>query len=81
MENNRVKISNLECIKVLFVTFMAILVPSLIIGGIITWLTPLSMVISTTIGVLCTIAIIFLLGFHKPATTNDFVDDEDEDDD
>ena len=81
MEKQGETISFLECIRVLFITLMDILIPSAIIGGLIYWLAPLNLILSGAIGIGCTVALIFLLGFHKPATENEFSDNDDEDDD
>lgn len=75
------KMSFLECMKVLIITGVAILAPALIIGGVITLFTPLNIFIGSLIGLLCVIVLIFALGLHKPATANEFVGDEDEDED
>jgi len=75
------KISFLECVKVLFITAIAILTPSLVIGGLINLFTPLNIFVGSFIGLLCVIALIFGLGLHKPATANEFDGDEDEDED
>lgn len=74
-------LSFLECVKVLVITLIAILTPSLLIGYVIKLVTNLNIFIGTGIGVAGVLLIGYALGLHKPASENEYDEDEDEDDD
>lgn len=75
------ELSFLECVKVIFITLIGILAPSLLIGYIIKLITSLNLLIGTGVGVVIVLIVGYLLGFHKPATANEYNENDEEDDD
>lgn len=79
-ETNK-EISLLESIKVIFITLVAMLIPSVLVGFLLQFIFSLNVIVGSVIGFIVVIILIFALGLHKPATANEYNEDEDEDDD
>lgn len=81
MKKNNEELSFLECVKVLIISFVGISVPSLLIGYVLQLITKLNLITGTIVGVVIVLLIGFALGFHKPASANEYNEDDDDDDD
>lgn len=82
MENKSKKdIKFLEGFKIIFVTLVAIAVPTVIIGLLIDYLLNTPLVLGCAIGLIATIILIISLGLHKSASENENTSDDDDDDD
>lgn len=75
------EISFLESVKVIFITLVAMLIPSVAVGFLLQFICKLNIVVGSVIGFIVVIILIFALGLHKPATANEYNEDDDEDDD
>lgn len=78
---NDKELSFLECAKVIFITLVAILIPSVTIGFVIHIILKMNLIFGSIIGAIIVMILIFALGLHKPASANEYNEDDDEDDD
>lgn len=79
-ETNK-ELSFLECIKVIFITLVGILIPSVTVGFVIHTILKINLMFGSIIGAIIVVILIFALGLHKPASANEYKENDDEDDD